>query len=289
MPKQEVIRLKKTGFLLERNRSLFSCIITTRSGRLDVEEWNVISELAATYGDGEINLLSEGRVAVKGIKYEQIDTVRAFCDEKELSIGIGGNKIEPIGVCQEFICEDAIFDAYELAEKFRMLFYERLKDEDYPKNIRIGVSGCSKGCQSCGQYDIAVEGIARPELDLELCKGCLNCAVEKVCADEAVKMVDGCIHMDKSKCSKCGKCIEKCPFGVTTFSTKAYRLYLGAIKDGELRSSRYFTHLFTTEESLLSVIDRLLYLYQQEGKEGESFDEMIDRIGIKMIEKKVLA
>lgn len=42
--------------------------------------------------------------------------------------------------------------------------------------------------------------------------GCIGCKMcEKVCEHDAIKVVDNIAHIDTSKCTQCGKCVEKCP------------------------------------------------------------------------------
>lgn len=43
-------------------------------------------------------------------------------------------------------------------------------------------------------------------------KGCIGCKIcEKVCEAGAVKVINNIAVIDSSKCTECGKCIEKCP------------------------------------------------------------------------------
>jgi len=45
--------------------------------------------------------------------------------------------------------------------------------------------------------------------------GCIACRIcEKVCEEGAIKVMDNLPVIDASKCTECGKCVEKCPKGV---------------------------------------------------------------------------
>ena len=45
-----------------------------------------------------------------------------------------------------------------------------------------------------------------------LCRGCLAHSCMEVCPRDAITLVDGQAHIDKSKCIKCGKCKSACPY-----------------------------------------------------------------------------
>ncbi len=289
IPNQEMDRLRKIGFIQQKNSSLFCCKVITRSGRLNVEELEALTRIASDYGDGELMLLGDGSVVICGIAYEQVDKVKELCAKYELITGGTGNKIRPIIACEEKVCPHGLVDTYQLAEKFRKLFFERLQNEEFPQKVTFGINGCPKNCGPLDIYDIGIEGVLAPQFDLDLCRGCLNCAVEKHCQHDAIKVANEKIDVNAAKCIKCGACVEKCPFGVTTFAQYAYRIIIGGGKNGKTDSGQHLSVMFTTEESLLSVVDRLLFLYLEEAKENETLGAVVSRIGIKTVEKKVLA
>lgn len=47
----------------------------------------------------------------------------------------------------------------------------------------------------------------------DICQGCLAHPCAEVCPKGAVTVSEGRSHIDQSKCIKCGKCIEACPYG----------------------------------------------------------------------------
>ena len=49
--------------------------------------------------------------------------------------------------------------------------------------------------------------------------GCIGCkACTKVCESEAITVENNIAHIDQSKCTKCGKCAEKCPQKIITIA-----------------------------------------------------------------------
>ena len=49
--------------------------------------------------------------------------------------------------------------------------------------------------------------------------GCIGCkACTKVCESDAITVENNIAHIDQSKCTKCGKCAEKCPQKIITIA-----------------------------------------------------------------------
>lgn len=61
--------------------------------------------------------------------------------------------------------------------------------------------------------DIACKGCVNARYFVtELCQGCLARPCETTCPFGAIRVVDGCSVIDKTKCRNCGKCKEVCPY-----------------------------------------------------------------------------
>lgn len=58
-------------------------------------------------------------------------------------------------------------------------------------------------CNSCPEKKVVVS---------DLCQGCLSHQCSEVCPTKAVRLVNGKSIIDQSKCIKCGKCVEVCPY-----------------------------------------------------------------------------
>jgi len=76
---------------------------------------------------------------------------------------------------------------------------------------------CPKGIITAVPYDasVAVRCMSQDKgaVTRKYCeKGCIGCRLcEKVCETGAIKVVDNVASIDYAKCTKCGKCAEKCP------------------------------------------------------------------------------
>lgn len=288
IPKEELLRLEELGFKQEKWTEQFSCHIISRCGVVSVEELKKIVELSERYGNGNIFLDEDSYILVEGIHYDNLEKVQEFCSKQELYIGGLGRHIRPIRTCNGRNCNNEVMDSYALADKIRELFFVRLSKEQLQKEFKIVVSGCPQKCNAPKAFDIGIVCVNIPKYDADKCRGCKNCSIEKLCQAGAVHMEDDKIKVVHEKCNKCGLCISRCPFEAFTQGVMAYRLLLGGHQGKTSSQTIGFHRLFTTEEAVLSAIDRLIFLYQEEAKEGEYFGEMIERVGMNEVEKRIL-
>ena len=100
-------------------------------------------------------------------------------------------------------------------------------------------------------------------------------------------MVDGKAFIDREKCNNCGLCIGKCHFDAIDEGKKGLKIYLGG-KWG--KASRPGTPIsgIHSEEEMMNILEKTLLIYREQGKTGERFGDMIDRIGVENIEVQVL-
>ncbi|MCR4956389.1 MAG: hypothetical protein K6A30_06870 [Lachnospiraceae bacterium] len=289
IPNEESERLYALGFIHEKGSMSFYLRIITNNGNVETDQLKQVMALANTYGNGTVTLSSDKAIEVRGIAYEDTEDAMKFCEEQGLITGGTGNHVRPIMVYEQDSRYNQIIDPYDVADKLRKLFFLRLKKENLPNKMEIAVGGGPNGCSELKTYDIGIEGVEVPSFDMELCRGCLNCSVQRNCKKGAVLVGNGELFVNNLKCDKCGECVGKCPFGVTTHSTKAYRIYIGGRHGNCVREGIRLSRLLTAEESLFSVIDRLIFLFQEMGQEGEEFADTIARIGVDTVERKVLA
>lgn len=78
---------------------------------------------------------------------------------------------------------------------------EAAKPEKYYQPPLINV--IKFACHACPENEVKVT---------EVCQGCLAHACSEVCPRDAITIKNGRSTIDESKCIKCGKCIEACPY-----------------------------------------------------------------------------
>lgn len=52
-----------------------------------------------------------------------------------------------------------------------------------------------------------------------VCYQCQRAPCVDVCEVEALYLVDGIVRFEESRCTKCGKCVDACPFNAIFFNT----------------------------------------------------------------------
>ena len=112
--------------------------------------------------------------------------------------------------------------------------------------------------------------------DPEVCKGCSKCA--RSCPVNAIKHEDGAVVLDREICNNCGKCIDKCPFDAIEEDKRGYRIYLGGKWGKSVRRGTPIDRIFT-EDEVMSIIEKALLIYREQGITGERFGVTVDRIG----------
>lgn len=207
-------RLSKT-----RGESMISVRIP--GGILPAHLLTVARDIAETYGNGQIHLTTRQKLAMPGIRYEDIDKVNSALEPfiKEIEIGLCNVQVEDtkagylaiggrnIVACQgNRICQKANTDTTGLAQRLEKLVYP----SQY--HLKIAVVGCPNDCAKASMADFGIIGIAKIRFTSERCIGCGACV--KACSHHSV----GCLALrygkavkEESACIGCGECVLVCP------------------------------------------------------------------------------
>jgi len=178
-------------------------------------------------------------------------------------------------------------DTFHLSEQIHQRFYLGYHTEKLPHKFKIAVGGCPNNCVKPDLNDIGVIGQRQPVLDTEKCRGCKKCQMEAACPIKAAKVADGKLHIDPNACNSCGRCMGKCPFGAAQY-TDGYRVYIGGRWGKKVARGTPLRRLIATEEEVLTIIERAICLFRDEGIVGERFNDTITRLGFDYVEKKLL-
>ena len=105
---------------------------------------------------------------------------------------------------------------------------------------------------------------------------------------KAAELSDGLINIDPEKCINCGRCTGKCPFGVTEKGTPGFRVYIGGRWGKKINHGKALSRIFKSEEEVLSVVEKTILLFREQGQAGERFADTIERIGFINVEAQLL-
>ena len=151
------------------------------------------------------------------------------------------------------------------------------------------MGGCPNNCVKPDLNDLGVIGQRVPQVDLEKCRGCKVCQIEKACPIKIAKVENGKIVMPEGECNHCGRCIGKCPFHAVDRYINGYRIYIGGRWGKKIACGRYLDKIFTDKDEVLDVIEKAILLFREQGITGERFADTIARIGFENVQEQLLS
>ena len=282
--KDQITGVKGRGFLLNRGTECFSGRIVTVGGLFTPDELHSIAECAETYGNGKVIFTSRLAAEIVGIPFEMIPEAEVFMAERGLYFGGTGAKVRPIAACKGTTCVYGNIDTQALARVVYDRFYIGMKDVKLPHKFKIGVGGCPNSCMKPSLNDVGIEGCKRFSFDPEICRGCKKCAVAEICPSKAVSVVDGKAVIDGSKCTSCGVCVGKCPFGAVPKEAESVcRIYVGGTWGKKQRMGTLLPGTYT-EAEVPDMIEKIMLWFKENAYGKERLGAAIDRLGTEKLE-----
>ena len=286
---EEIKRVKGLGFLQDkRYPDVFNARVITRNGRITTDEHRAIAEAADRFGSGQAAMTTRLTMEIQGVRYENIQPLMDFLSAYGLTTGGTGALVRPVVSCKGTTCQYGLIDTYALSEKIHERFYVGYHNMPLPHKFKIAVGGCPNNCVKPDLNDLGVVGQRVPVPDTEKCRGCKKCQIEKNCPIHAAKLEDGKISIDPDACNHCGRCKGKCPFGAVEEYREGYKILIGGRWGKKTACGRPLPRLFTTEEEVMTVIDRAILLFREEGIAGERFADTVARLGFDYVSGKLL-
>ena len=286
----DITKVKAWGFLWDKTTGdRFNCRVITRNGKITAEENRAITEAAELYGSGEIAMTSRLTVEIQGVPFENIEPIREYLAQYGLMTGGTGSKVRPVVSCKGTTCQYGLIDTFALSNEIHERFFLGYNDVKLPHKFKIAVGGCPNNCVKPDLNDLGIIGQRVPQIDLEKCRGCKKCQIEKGCPIKVAQMVDGKITVDPEKCNHCGRCIGKCPFGAFEDYTNGYRIYIGGRWGKKVAQGRYLDKVFTSKDEVLAVVEKAILLFREQGITGERFADTVARLGFENVQEQLLA
>lgn len=285
----DIKRVKALGCLWDkRTEDIFNVRVITRNGKVTADEMQTVTDAAKRFGSGEITMTTRLTLEIQGVHYADIDALIAFLAENGLETGGTGALVRPVVSCKGTTCQYGLYDTFALSEKIHERFYKGLRNTPLPHKFKIAVGGCPNNCVKPDLNDLGIVGQRAPQYDLSKCRGCKVCQIEKNCPVKAASVKDDKVFLDTDICNRCGRCKNKCPFGVTENYINGYKIYVGGRWGKKFANGRPLGKLFTSEEEVLDTIEKAIFLFRDEGIKGERFADTINRLGFEYVEDKLL-
>ena len=276
---EQITSVKGRGFLRNRGTDCFSGRIVTVAGLFTPDQLHAIAECSEKYGNGKVIFTARLAAEIVGIPFDKIPEAEAFMAERGLYFGGTGAKVRPITACKGTTCVYGNIDTQALAKVIYDKFYIGMRDVKLPHKFKIGVGGCPNSCMKPSLNDVGVEGCRAFSFDSELCRGCKKCAVAESCPTKAVSVVNGKAVIDTDKCTNCGVCVGKCPFGAVPKEAESVcRIFVGGTWGKTQRMGTLLNAVYSTDE-IPSVIEKVMLWYKENGFAKERLGAAIDRLG----------
>lgn len=285
--KEDVMSVKGRGFLRNRGTDCFSGRVVGIAGIFSSAELRALAECAEKFGSGKVIFTSRLSAEIPSIPFEKIPEAESFMASFGLNFGGTGAKIRPVTACKGTTCVFGNIDTHALAKEIHERFYLGMRSVKLPHKFKIGVGGCPNSCMKPSLNDVGIEGCRAVSLDTEKCKGCKRCAVIDSCPSKAVTSIDGKAVVDKKKCTRCGVCVGKCPFGAVPNTAEAKcRVFVGGTWGKTQRMGTPLSTLYSADE-IMTVIEKLILWYKENGYTKERLGATIDRLGIEALEEAI--
>lgn len=283
-------RVKGLGFLRNKGTDCFNGRVITRNGKITAREMKCIAEAAEKYASGSVAMTTRLTVEVIGIPYENIDAFCAHLAKEGLTTGGTGPKVRPIVSCKGTTCQYGLIDTYALSETIHHRFYEGYHEVTLPHKFKIAVGGCPNNCVKPDLNDLGIIGQRPPVFRREACRGCKKCLIEATCPMKAAKQgEDGILTIDERICTRCGRCAGKCPFHAMEESAFGYKVTVGGRWGKKGAQGLALGKLFTSEEEVLSAVEKAILFFRKNGMPGERFADTIRRVGFEKAEREILS
>ena len=284
---QEITRVKALGFLHNRGTDTFSARAVSKNGTMTAQQLKSLAECAEKYGNGRVAITSRLQVEMPGIHLEDVENVRQFALDAGLVIGGTGAKIRPLTACKGTTCVYGNADTQGICAQLYDRFFVGWGNVALPHKFKIAVGGCPNSCMKPSLNDFGIEAHRLPVYDLEKCRGCKKCFIAQKCPMRAIEVVEGKMRVEENLCTKCGVCIEKCPFGVTPPVTKpAFAIFVGGTWGKHTRMGTRLNRFYEREE-LETVLEKTLLWFKENAYIKERLGAAIDRVGVDAFEQAI--
>ncbi|MGB9928456.1 MAG: NAD(P)/FAD-dependent oxidoreductase [Methanosarcina sp.] len=148
--------LPEKGAIVQRDRETYAIAPHLPGGIVDAETLIKIANVAKKYGAAALKMTSAQRIAIVGLKEEDLDNVWAELDMKPgAAIGLC---VRSVKFCPgTTFCKQGKQDSVDLGLKLD----EKYHGMPMPSKLKMGVSGCPNSCAEPAIKDIGIMGTAK--------------------------------------------------------------------------------------------------------------------------------
>lgn len=275
----DIKKLKSGGVLKQTKDNLFALRLRTPVGDLDADKLEAISKIAKQFGSGKLHLTVRQGIEITDVKFEDFEKATEALKEAGLSLGACGPRVRVVTACPgSSVCTKGLGDTKSLGLKLDEEYFGR----SVPHKFKMAVTGCPNACAKPQENDLGFMAVAEPVLDEQVAQ-CISCGLcEQECFSGAIEMVDDKPQIDLSKCIHDGTCIQICPTGSIVANRGGWNIFVGGRFGKNPKLGSKFKEFLDSNQAF-EITDKLIKVFQREGKSGERFGVFVEKIGLKRL------
>jgi NAD(P)H-nitrite reductase large subunit len=194
--------IPEKGAIVQRDKETYAIAPHIPGGIMDVSTLRKIADVAEKYNASAVKITSAQRMAIVGLKAEDLDSVWTDLDMPPgAAIGLC---VRSVKICPgTTFCKRGQQDSVGVGLKLDKLYHGM----ELPSKLKMGVSGCLNTCAESSIKDIGLIGTAKGWKLLAGGSSGLKPRIADLIAeglddDEALKLVDSIIEFIKSRGEK---------------------------------------------------------------------------------------
>ena len=259
------------------------------------EALRTICDIWEKRGSGLTNMHgSTGDIILLGTKTDELEPIFSELTEQGFDLGGSGSDVRtPSCCCGPSRCEWACYDTLKVTYDITMNYQDELHRPAFPYKWKFKMSGCPNDCVAAiARADLSIIGTWRDEIQidhdavLEYANNGTDIFNEIIlnCPGKCMKWDGKKLDIDDEYCRKCMHCINVMPKALAPGKDRGATLLIGSkapIVAGAQLSSVLVPFIKMDDlEDLYELVDEMVDLWCEEGKNRERIGEFILRVGL---------